>query len=279
MGLDTYVPSLWAPALLAPLYKSFVFGSAVNRDYQGMITQMGDSVRINEIGNVTISDYSKYGALDWQELSTAQKTLLIDQAKSFSFAIDNIDTVQAAGKDSMTKAMTNAGNGIADEIDQHIAGLYTDAGITVSAVTPSAGSILQWVADCAEGLNEANANTNGRIMILPPKAITLLTLAVSGGISTTGVPKTFDNGVLVNGWVGEIFGFNILMSNNVQTSSSTVHQPMFMTREAISFAGQITKLKAVEREDYFDEGMKGLYVYGSKVVRPAILGTSAMTLT
>ena len=46
MGLDTYVPSLWAPALLEPLYKNQVFASAVNRNYEGMIRQMGDSVRM-----------------------------------------------------------------------------------------------------------------------------------------------------------------------------------------------------------------------------------------
>ena len=277
MGLDTYVPSLWAPALLEPLYKSQVFASAVNRNYEGMIRQMGDSVRINEIGSVTISDYSKYGSLTWQELTTAQKTLLIDQAKSFSFAIDDIDAVQAAGKDSMSKAMANAAYGIADEIDQHIAGLYTDAGITLTATTATTTNALSWIADAAQELNEANAPTAGRIMILPPAMITKLLLTVSGGVSTDAVPKVFDDGTLVNGYVGNIYGFNILMSNNVQESSSGVYQPLFMTREAISFAGQLTKMKAVEREDYFDEGMKGLYVYGSKVVRPSILGTCAVT--
>lgn len=279
MGLDTYVPSLWAPALLSPLYKAFVFGSVVNRDYEGMITQMGDSVRINEIGEVTISDYSKYGALTWQELTTAQKTLLIDQAKSFSFAIDDVDAVQAAGKDAMSKAMTDAGQRIADTIDQHIAGLYTDAGITLTATTATTTNALSWVADAAEALNEANASTSGRFLIIPPKIHTKLLLTVSGGVDTTAVPKDFGNGLIANGYVGNIYGFNILLSNNVQTSATNVYQPMFMTREAISFAGQLTKLKAVEREDYFDEGMKGLYVYGSKVVRPAILGTCAVTAT
>ena len=276
MGLDTYVPSLWAPGLLEPLYKNLVFGSVVNRDYEGMIRQMGDSVRINEIGNVTISDYTKYGGLSWQELESAQKTLLIDQASSFAFAIDDVDAVQAAGKDAMSKATRNAGYGIGDEIDQHIAGLYTDAGITVTAITATASNILEWVADCAEALSEANA-IGTRWMIIPPKLHTVMLLAVTGGINNLAVPKLFDASTLANGYVGNLYGFNILLSNNVQTSSSTVHQPLFFTSDAISFAGQLTKVKAVEREDYFDEGLKGLYVYGSKVVRPAVLGTSAVT--
>ena len=276
MGLDTFVPSIWAANLLSPLYKSLVFGSAVNRDYEGEIQQYGDSVRINEIGDITISDYTKYSGLSWQELSSAQKTLYIDQAKSFSFGVDDIDQAQAKPT-VMAEAMTRAAYAIADEIDQHIAGLYTDAGITLVATTTTTTNALSWVADAAEQLNEANAPTSGRILIIPPAMLTKLLLTVSGGVSTTGVPKVFDNGVLVNGFVGDIYGFNILVSNNVQESSSGVYQPLFMTRDAISFAGQIAKMKAVQREDHFDEGVKGLYVYGSKVVRPAILGTCAVT--
>jgi hypothetical protein len=276
MGLDTFVPSVWAAALLEPLYKSLVFGSVVNRDYEGEIRQYGDSVRINEIGPITVNDYTKYGSLSWQELSSAQKTLLIDQAKSFSFAVDDIDMAQAKGF-AMADAMTQAAYAIADEIDQHIAGLYTDAGIILTATTATTTNALSWVASAAEALNEANAPTSGRFLVLPPAAITKLLLTVSGGVSETAVPKVFDNGLIANGFVGSIYGFNILMSNNVQESSAGVYQPLFFTRGAISYAGQLTSIKPVEREDYFDMGIKGLYVYGSKVVRPAILGTCALT--
>lgn len=276
MGLDTFIPSLWAANLLSPLYKALVFGSAVNRNYEGEIRQYGDSVRINEIGDITVSDYTKYGSLTWQELSSAQKTLYIDQAKSFSFAIDDIDEAQAKPK-VMGEAMSRAAYAVADTIDQHIAGLYTDAGITLTATTATTTNALSWIADAAEALNEANAPTAGRILIIPPKLHTKLLLQTSGGVDTDAVPKVFDNGLILNGYVGSIYGFSILMSNNVQESTSGVYQPLFMTRDAISFAGQITSIKAVEREDYFDMGVKGLYVYGSKVVRPAILGTCAVT--
>ena len=276
MGLDTFVPALWSANALTPLYKSLVFGNAVNRDYEGEIRQYGDSVRINEIGDITVSDYTKYSGLSWQELSSAQKTLLIDQAKSFSFGIDDVDTAQAKGN-VMAEAMSRAAYAIADEIDEHIAGLYTDAGITISATTLSAGIVLDWIAEAAEELNEANASTVGRTMIVHPKQATHILLALTGGASGTSVPKVFDNGMVMNGFIGSVYGFDILMSNNVQQSSAGVYQPMFFTRPAISFAGQLTSIKAVEREDYFDQGVKGLYVYGSKVVRPAILGTCAVT--
>jgi len=278
MGLDTFIPTVWAAQMLVALKKALVYGSVVNTDYEGQIRNVGDSVRINEIGAITVNDYTKYGSLTWQELTSAQKTLYLDQAKSFSFAVDDVDNAQSTPK-VMGQAMVEAAYAVADEIDQHIAGLYTNAGIELTATTGTTTNALSWVADAAEALNEANAPTSGRFLILPPKMITKLLLTVSGGVDTDAVPKVFDNGMIVNGFVGSIYGFNILMSNNVVQSSAGIYQPLFLTRQAITYAGQLTKIAPVKREDYFDEGVKGLYVYGSKVVRPAILGTCALTLS
>jgi hypothetical protein len=52
---------------------------------------------------------------------------------------------------------------------------------------------------------------------------------------------------------------------------------MALNKSAISYAGQISKIQAVNREDYFDQGVKGLYVYGAKVVRPNALCTLHLT--
>jgi hypothetical protein len=279
MGLDTFIPSIWAGQLLSPLYKALVFGSVVNRDYEGEIRQYGDSVRINEIGDITVNNYTQYSAtgLTWQELSSAQKMLVIDQAKSFSFAVDDIDMVQSKPK-VMGEAMTRAAYAIADTIDQHIANKYTDAGITLTATTVTTTNVLSLVAKFGEELNKNNVPTAGRFLIVPPGFVTKLLLTVSGGVSTDAVPKETSPGQIANGFIGNVYGFNILMSNNVAQSSAGVYQPLALVRPAISYAGQLTKISAVQREDYFDQGVKGLYLYGSKVVRPYALATCAVTV-
>ena len=276
MGLDTFVPSIWAAQLLQPLYKSLVFASVVNRDYEGEIRQFGDSVRINEIGDITVSDYTKYGTLTWQELSSAQKTLYIDKAKSFSFSIDDIDEAQSKPK-VMAEAMSRAAYAIADEIDQDIAELYSEAGNTITATTVTTTNVLSWVASFAEALNEQNVPTAGRFLIIPPAIVTKLLLTVSGGVSTDGIPKETSPGQIANGFVGNVYGFNVLMSNNVYSASSGVYQPLALTRQAISWAGQLTQIKPVDIEDTFGQGVKGLYVYGQKVVRPFALATCTAT--
>jgi hypothetical protein len=277
MGLDTFIPSLWAGQLLSPLYKQLVYGSVVNRDYEGEIRQFGDSVRINEIGDITVADYTKYGNLSWQELSSAQKTLFIDQAKTFSFAIDDIDMAQSKPK-VMGEAMSRAAYAIADVIDQRLASHYADAGNVLTAGTVvSSGSALTLVARFAEALNKRNVPTAGRFLIVPPEFVTKLVLGVSGGVSTDAVPKETSPGQIANGFVGSVYGFSILMSNNVAKVGQAFY-PFALVRSAISYAGQLTSIKAVEREDRFDQGVKGLYVYGSKVVRPDALATMALTI-
>lgn len=275
MGLENFTPAIWAAALFVRLRKALVHASTVNRDYEGDIREFGDQVRINEIGPVTVSDYTKYNDLTWQELTSAQKLLLIDQAKSFSFQVDDIDMAQNKPK-VMQGAMGEAAYAIRDTIDQHIAGLYGQAGNSVSALTVTAGNVIQNLSNMQLELNEANVPQEGRFFPIPPWYHQHLVNAVSQGINSTGVPKTFDNGVIVNGFVGELYGFNLLMSNNVN-NNGTVWNMMAYNMSAITHAGQIAKIEATRIQDRFADGVKGLYLYGSKVVRPEAMVSCAAT--
>jgi hypothetical protein len=280
-GLENFIPQIWSAKLFVRLRKALVFGDVVNNDYQGEITGMGDTVKINEIGPITVNDYTKYGSLTWQALTSAQKTLLIDQAKSFSFAVDDVDTVQMNPK-LMNDAMDEASYAIADTIDQFIAGLYAQAGATPSATTyigssgsslsVSSGNVIETLSYAARYLSEKNVPEAGRWIVIPPWVHQKLLLAEVGGISATAVPK-ISTGEVIPGYVGQALGFaEIRVSNNV-SNDATQYRVMCANRSAISYAGQVSKIKAVERESYFDQGVKGLYVYGAKVVRPEALLT------
>jgi len=125
-------------------------------------------------------------------------------------------------------------------------------------------------------LDEANVPTGGRYIIIPPWYNQHLVLAASGAVSATATVKIMDNGLLVNGYVGDLFGFNILMSNNVN-NNGTVWNMMAFNRSAITHASQIAKVEATRIEDSFADGVKGLYLYGSKVVRPDAMVSCAAT--
>jgi len=280
MGLENFIPQIWSAKIFVRQRKALSFASVVNLDYEGEITGYGDTVKINEIGPVAVRSYTKDTAITWDTLDSAQKALLIDQQNYFAFAVDDIDKAQTRPK-VMNTASDEAAYSINDTVDQHIAAKYGDAGVSDdtylgaagTSLSVSSGNVILTLSYAQRYLNEANCPVANRWGIIPPWLHQKLVIAEVGGIASTAVPKVRDDGVIMNGYVGQAFGFTLLMSNNVD-NNGTQYRCMFGHRNAISYAGQIAKVRAVEREDYFDEGIKGLYVYGCKVVRPNALCTA-----
>jgi hypothetical protein len=137
----------------------------------------------------------------------------------------------------------------------------------------SSGNVIETLSYIKRYLDEASVPTEGRWGIVPPWMVQKLVLAEVGGVSATAVPKTRDDGVLMNGFVGSVMGFDLMMSNNVSVSS-TEYRPMFGNRTAISHAAQVAKVEALRLQDYYADGVRGLYLYGSKVVQPNALCTA-----
>jgi hypothetical protein len=275
MGLENFIPEMWSASLLVQLRKNLVHAALVNRDYEGDIRNAGDTVRINELGTVTVGDYTKNSTVTWQNMDSAQKSLLIDQSKYFAVKLDDIDAVQTKPK-LMDGIMAEAAYAIADTVDQFISGLYTQAGNTVTALTVTAGNVILNVSNMQVKLDEANVPTGGRFLIIPPWYNQMLVLAATGAVSATATTKVMSDGMILNGYVGHFMGFDILMSNNIN-NNATVWQMMAFNRSAITFASQIAKVEATRIESGFQDGVKGLYLYGGKVVRPAAMVKCAAT--
>jgi hypothetical protein len=269
LSIANFIPKIWSAKIFTRLQKVLVFGARCNRNYEGEVTY-GNSVRINEVGPITINDYTREGAVTWETLEDVSKVMPIDQEKYFAFTVDSVDRVQT-NPDVFEAATREATYAMADEIDQNIAALWSDAGVTGSlgttttAIGISSGNIIEYLGIVNQKLNEANCPTEGRWGILPPWMIQKLEMAQ--------VNKDTDNTkVMLRGYNRTALGIDIYMSNNVvETTSTTFARCMFGTNDAITLAFQIQRIEAVSREDYFDDGLKGLTVWGRKVVRPNAL--------
>src|SRR6476620_11540225 len=93
----TFIPTVWASRLLTALEKALVYGqtNVSNRDYEGEIRAMGNTVKIGSIGDVTIGDYEKDTDIGEPEVLTdSAQNLAVDQAKYFNFFGDSIDRAQ-----------------------------------------------------------------------------------------------------------------------------------------------------------------------------------------
>jgi hypothetical protein len=276
MSLQNFIPTIWAGEILNTFQQSHVLAALCNRDYEGLIRGQGDTVKINAIGEISVSSYSRNStSITPEELQTAQTTLLIDKAKYFAFKVDDVDAAQANVR-VMQKAMQKAAYKISEGIDQGIAGLYASAANTVTDATFDSLLALNTIMTASQYLDEAGAPKAGRWLVLPPWAITKLVITkilVANG--TVNADNEF-----ANGFVGRIGGFNVYESNNLSQSGTAPNYTTYGLAgvpEAISFAEQLVKVEAYRPESSFSDAIKGLHVYGYKVIQPS--GLVALCLT
>lgn len=264
MALDNLNPKIWAARLLGNLHKQQVFRNCLNTDYQGEITAYGDSVQINQIGAITLSDYTKNSSTVTPEhLAAGGITLVIDKAKSWTFAIDDIDNAQNHPK-VMDAAMKEAAYAVANNVDSTIGGLYASAGKTITASVSSA-TVLSTITKVAQKLDEKNVPSGDRWMVVTPWFYWTLILA--------NIIRKTDNSTEFNrstGYYLPEFGMSIYVSNNLTnvTASETVPCDELMAghKSAIAFADQIVKVEGFRSQTRFEDVMRGLHVYGYKVL-------------
>lgn len=282
MAITNAQVTVWAAAIQSSLKKATVFAGpgTVNRNYQGEINGVGDSVRILSISRPTIGTYTKDStSITPENLTDAERTLLIDQAKYFAFEVDDIDYIQARdGGALMMEAASEAAYGLADTADQYVAGLYSGADsanqITTTSVTTAALAVTGLV-NLKVKLDNANVPTAGRYAIIPPWYHGLL-------LQSTNFISVADSGTaegLRNGNVGRAFGFDIYVSNNVTNTTGDDYRVCAGYPGAITFAEQINKVEAYRPENSFSDALKGLHLYGAKLARPTGIATLIASIT
>lgn len=269
MALTNFIPQLWSARLLEHLHNTHVYANLVNRDYQGEITRMGDTVKINQIGAVTVGDYVKNTDMTApQTLDGVQTTLVIDQAKFFNFQIDDVDDAQTNPK-LMDKAMLQAGYALADVTDKFIADLYTDIpsanqiGNNSAPIELDKTNVYDYLVDLGVILSNNNVPKQGRFIVVPPFVTGLLN---KSDLFTHSTQMGDSN--LTNGMIARAGGFDIYESNNVPNTSNAKYKIMAGTSIGISFAEQVIETEAYRMEKRFSDAVKGLHVYGAKMVQP-----------
>lgn len=268
MAFSNFIPEAWSARLLEHLDKVHVYAALMNRDYEGDIRAYGDTVHINQIGSITINDYTGDDIEAPEELDSTMMELKIDQAKYFNFQVKDIDNAQSHPK-LVDAAMQRASYGINDTIDRYLASLLlagADSGSVITAGALTSENAYDYLVDLGVTLNEHNVPMLGRWVVIPPWFHGLLLKDPRFVGNGTG----YNQAILQGGWVGDAAGFRIHLSNNVPQSSGT-YSVIAGTNAAGSFAEQLVELEAYRREENFSDAVKGLHVYGAKVTQPEAL--------
>ena len=283
MAITRFVPQIWAANLLVALEKSHVFAQTgvVNRDYEGEISQFGDTVHITSISDPTIGTYTANSTtITAEELTDARRSLTIDQARYFAFKVDDIDKRQARG-DVLPQAMRRSAYKLRDVVDAYIAGFYTSVPsanalgtVAVTAGTPT-DAYDKILVPLSVKLDEANVPREGRWVVVPPWFHGRLLL--DGRFVKAS--ESADATALRNAYIGRAAGFDVMTSNNAVLVTGDDHAVMAGTDMAISYAEQISQVEAYRDPNSFADIIRGLHLWGARVLRPEGLASAVVSQT
>ena len=266
MSYNNFIPKIWSKAINRELERAMVFAEDCNRQYEGDVKQMGDTVKILGVGKPTITKQVG-GSIILDDAETVEDTsveMLINHIAYFNYLVDDIDRRQAVGglMDALSK---ESSEGVANAMDEDIAALAAldDAPKlykTIKAVTVE--NILDEFDLAVEKLMENDVKPETKIVAtVSPWVKTLLRKAY--------VQLDTDNSEMIkNGYVGRYNNLYIKVSNNTHKNTDNGSDIMIRTQRAVAFANPLTHVEPYRPEKRFADAVKGFVLYGTKIVRP-----------
>ena len=306
-GTDSYagvfIPQIWSGKLQVKFYQSTVLSSITNNDWEGEIKDQGDKVEIRTIPSITISNYQKGQTLSSQVPTGGVVELLIDKGKYFQVVVDDVDDVQsdlrlmdiftndAAQQMKIaidTDVLAGVKNAAAAANQGSAAGVLSTSinlgdgnatgGLTGAKLSKS--NIVDKIVEMGQVLDEQNVPEVGRWMVIPAWMASLIKQSDLKDASITGDSVT----PLRNGRLGTIDRFTLYVSNLLPTATGAAREAgdagagtvkgtyvYAGTNDAITFASQVTKVESLRSQTTFGNLVRGLNVYGYKVVKPEAL--------
>ena len=276
MSYEKFIPSVWAEGIDRELERLCVFAEDCNRKYEGDVKKQGESVTILGVGRPTITTITKQqkNGLDIgdpEEVPTSSIIMYINQLSYFNYGIDDIDKAQSS-EDIMGALESETSEGLANEIDKHIAEQVKDAPVLfatpIKAISGEASSATEMnvldILDLAiQKLRENDVSDSTEVVVtVTPRFHTLLKKAYTK-------IDTDNSEMLKNGKVGRYGRVTVKCSNNVYKSEGgAVDNIMIRTKRAVAYVKPLTKTEAYRPEKGFKDAIKGFILYQSKVVRP-----------
>lgn len=286
-----FIPEIWSGKLIENFYDATVLAAISNTDYEGEIRSMGDTVNIRTTPEITIRTYVKGQTLQVENPDKPKLQLLIDKGEYFSCIEDDVDKVQA-DINMMDTWSKDASERMKIKIDQRVltdllpdisalnkgntAGRITgniDLGSTGTPVAITKSNVLDYIVDMGTVLDEANAPEAGRFLVVPAKMAGMIKKSDLKDASITGDSMS----VIRNGRLGMIDRFTIYMSHNLSVSSGKFSL-IAGHKMGFTFASQMTEMETIRSESTFGNIIRGLQVYGYKVVKPEALAQGVVTL-
>jgi len=275
-----FLPIIYSQKVQKFFRTASVVEDITNTDYAGEIENFGDTVNIIKEPTITVSSYTRGGQINIQNLADDQLQLTVDQANAFAFKVDDIEERQSH-INFEALATSSGAYALKDSYDENvIAAMFSGAGTTVgsdgSGTDTGFGSSetdpTDILANSAKRLHAADVPTDNRWFLGTPEFYEQLGQASAKlmDASVTGdATSPLRNGNVMDGLVN---GFRLYMTNNFAASStSNYFKVMFGHMSSTATANQIAKTEVVRDPDSFADIVRGLHIFGRKVLRTEAL--------
>jgi hypothetical protein len=301
----TFIPILWSTKLIEKFYASTVLAAISNTDYEGEIKNKGDTVVIRTKPTITIKDYRVDGLLEVERPSSNIVELKIDKGKYFNLILDDVMEVQA-DLNMMNMWSDDAAQQFKIVVDTEVLkGLLgtpdvKNKGVAAGAISGNVnlgatGTPIQIVARNPAGtagkveiidllvrlgqvLDEQNIPETGRWVVLPAWIAAQIKMSELRDAALTGDSVS----ILRNGRLGMVDRFTIYVSNllpgGVAAGLAAGEWVVYAgTQHGLTFASQINKVETLRSEMTFGQLLRGLQVYGYKVLDGKALAQAIVT--
>ena len=275
-----FLPIIYSQKVQKFFRTASVVEDITNTDYAGEIENFGDTVNIIKEPTITVSSYTRGGQINLQNLADDQLQLTVDQANAFAFKVDDIEERQSH-INFEALATSSGAYALKDSYDENvIANMFSNAGTTVgsdgSGTDTGFGSSetdpTDILANSAKRLHAADVPTDNRWFLGTPEFYEQLGQASAKlmDASVTGDGTSpLRNGNVMD---GQVNGFKLYMTNNFAASStSNYFKVLFGHMSSTATANQIAKTEVVRDPDSFADIVRGLHIFGRKVLRTEAL--------
>ena len=286
-----FLPSVYSKKVLNFFRKASVVEAITNTDYAGEISAYGDSVKIIKEPVISVSDYTRGSDTTDTKLTDQEITLVVDSAKAFKFIVDDIETnmshvnFKEVASSSAAYALKDAYDaavlatmfaGVSASAPDHIIGADAAAGTGGVAETTASVDLLgsdgtgvdaiDLMARMARLLDDQNVPEEGRWFVAPPSFYEELS---QSGSKLLSVDFNAGQGSIRNGLVssGKLRGFDMYKSNNIATPTTATGKVMAGHISSTATANTILSTEVLRDPTSFGDIVRGLHVYGAKVLR------------
>src|SRR3990172_2747851 len=309
-----FIPEIWSGKLVEKFYAATVLGAIANTDYEGEIRNQGDTVKIRTRPTISISNYQADQALTIQRPSSNLVELQITKGKYFNLALDDVMELQS-DIDLLSVWAEDAAEQMKIAVDTDVFGNLASAnpvgdsvgintnnyGITAGAISndidlgdygdplyvnsaaegtgtgadaSNSQSIVDFIVNCGQVLDEQNVPEQGRWMVIPAWFASRIKKSELKDASLSGDGTS----ILRNGRLGMVDRYTLYLSNLLLGDSTYADEwpILFGTSAGLTFAAQFTKMETLRSELSFSNLVRGLQVYGYKVVNGVTLGRAVV---